>query len=326
MNDTSNCYRYFYKAVRLARQLHNKPAECSVRQELGAYYTEFGNYTKGFKNIQKALEYPDTTYMWPVYATKGMYYFYTGRQDSASFYYRKLTGAPDNTRRRTAWQSLGEIALKQGDYRKAAQYYQRYAAEADSALYNDNAEATRRVAAQYNYQLRERENVRLKAEAQRQKNRLIIIVSALSVFIAIMATVYEFYKRKESQKLSRFEKIQAASDAHEKAVEELKQSEIYNRFRFSDKPMKEDDWKCLMETARKAYPFFLKRLREFYPLSQLESRVSFLLKLEFSPSQIAILTARSKQAVTSIRKRLCGKALPGGQPSAGQWDRFIRKF
>lgn len=326
LGDSVNCYRSFHQAIHLAKKLRNEVAACRAYQELGAYYTEFGNYAKGFEFIQKSLAHPDTTYMWPVYATKGMYYFYTNQLDSSHYYYTKLTAAPEDMRKRVAYQSLGQIAMKRKDYKTAATLYERYMMYADSALYKDNTKASKQIAEQYDYQLRERENAKLKAEAARQKIFTILLTVSFVLFIAIAVTLYEFYKRKEEKRRGRLEKIIAASEEHENAVAALFKTDIYTKFRSAEKPLQEQDWQRLSVISNDAYPDFFERLSDFYPMSVIEKRVSFLLKLEFSPSQIAIITAHSRQAITSIRKRLAEKALDSSQPSAEQWDRFIRKF
>lgn len=74
-----------------------------------------------------------------------------------------------------------------------------------------------------------------------------------------------------------------------------------------------------------AYNQFSSRLYELYPIKETEMKVCLLLKIELSPLQIATVTMRSKQAVSSIRKRLY-KKLFNEEGSIEEFDNFIRHF
>ena len=52
---------------------------------------------------------------------------------------------------------------------------------------------------------------------------------------------------------------------------------------------------------------FSQRLSSVYKLSTQELRVCLLLKANFKPSEIAVLTVHSKEAITSTRRRLYKK-------------------
>ena len=81
----------------------------------------------------------------------------------------------------------------------------------------------------------------------------------------------------------------------------LKHSDIYKKFHFavqgSDEKIGNDDWKELMCAVDEAYNQF----------------------------QIAFITIRSRQAISSIRKRLYSKVM-GKDGTPEQWDNFISTF
>ncbi|WP_294616534.1 lipopolysaccharide assembly protein LapB [uncultured Bacteroides sp.] len=87
-----------------------------------------------------------------------------------------------------------------------------------------------------------------------------------------------------------------------------------------------DDWKELSKALDQTYNNFTERLIEFYPnISTHEIRICMLLKMRIPPISIADLTARSKQAINSSRKKLYERThSQTGTPDL--WDKFIQKF
>lgn len=91
------------------------------------------------------------------------------------------------------------------------------------------------------------------------------------------------------------------------------QSDVYGRIRHmlnspsEKKILTDDDWRELDEQLYEVYPLFHDRLVDLCKLSENEYRVCLLLKTQFSPSQIAVLTCHSKESV-SATSRLYMKA------------------
>lgn len=70
-----------------------------------------------------------------------------------------------------------------------------------------------------------------------------------------------------------------------------------------------DEWKRLEEVTNKIYKNYTRRLKEEFPLlTELDIQFCILLKLQFSNSQIAAITAVSSSSVsvqkTRLKKRL----------------------
>ena len=114
---------------------------------------------------------------------------------------------------------------------------------------------------------------------------------------------------------------------HQQADKQVKSSSIYQRIQIllNNKEsigMNDKIWKELEEVVEQAYNGFLKRVEDLCPLNWQERNLCLLLKAGFSPSNIAILTAHSKQSISSTRSRLYERTfLEKGTPS--QWDEFI---
>ena len=134
--------------------------------------------------------------------------------------------------------------------------------------------------------------------------------------------------RKTIQKLKYANELASIQmQEHQQADKQVKSSAIYQRIqiRLNNKEsigMNDKIWKELEEVVEQAYSGFLKRIEDLCPLNWQERNLCLLLKAGFSPSNIAILTAHSKQSISSTRSRLYERSfLEKGTPS--QWDEFI---
>lgn len=134
--------------------------------------------------------------------------------------------------------------------------------------------------------------------------------------------------RKTIQKLKYANELASIQmQEHQQADKQVKSSSIYQRIqmRLNNKEsigMNDEIWKELEEVVEQAYNGFLKRVEDLCPLNWQERNLCLLLKAGFSPSNIAILTAHSKQSISSTRSRLYERSfLEKGTPS--QWDEFI---
>lgn len=130
----------------------------------------------------------------------------------------------------------------------------------------------------------------------------------------------------QREKIRRLREQMACRDASEiQGLNRLREAEVVNHFRDSlihPAIISADDWSTLRKLFTDCYPSFEKRLRDVHSLSEVEWQVCMLLKLDFTPTDIASLTARSLAAVSTIRSRLYAKFfLQKG--SSADWDRFI---
>ena len=110
------------------------------------------------------------------------------------------------------------------------------------------------------------------------------------------------------------EQIAANQKVQEQSEINLKHSDIYKKFHLATETnsgkIKSNDWQELAYVVDETYNQFTKRLLGLYPMKTIEIQVCLLIKIGLSPTQIAFITIRTKQAITSIRKRLYKRRLP----------------
>lgn len=131
--------------------------------------------------------------------------------------------------------------------------------------------------------------------------------------------------------------IETKQKIHTLTEKAFKESQIYKDFyhvakmpnseKISEKKkLSTEDWEELVKALDKTYNNFTWRLQMLYPsISEQELHICILLKLSITPMAIANLTLRTKQAVSTARKKLYEKTHnQPGTPS--MWDDFIRDF
>ncbi|MDO4210280.1 MAG: hypothetical protein Q4D23_00985 [Bacteroidales bacterium] len=86
-----------------------------------------------------------------------------------------------------------------------------------------------------------------------------------------------------------------------------------------------DDWAEIERQVRRLHPTFRGRLYSLYAFSETEYRVCLLLKLHFTPTEIATAICKDKSTVSTIRGRLYTKVFDK-KGSSKAWDEFIEQI
>ncbi len=383
---------YYETALKAARSIHDSYLIGIISQEISGLYAQLGNIQQAWSALKASL-HTLHTYPAPYYASLADLYYRDGVLDSAQYYsYKNLKDGTSHYHKQGAYRILKNIACQQGNYQQALVFAEKYIVYTDSIQQAVNQEAVQKVNALYNYQVREKENAKLKETASRQK-RLIGVFAAttaiLSTFLAATCIIRKLKKEQNRNRLVALSKEQyrnsvkqiAENEFHiqrleqrlketvirkdeiaiqiqqaqkeqlemenqvietRQKVKELSEkaliaSTIYKDFHhvghsphfesWSTKTkITEHDWEELVEKVNETYNNFTLRLTEFYPgITEQELRVSILLKIGIKPTGIGEIIAKSKQNITSIRKKLY-KRTHNEEGGSEDWDNFIRKF
>jgi hypothetical protein len=199
----------------------------------------------------------------------------------------------------------------------------------------DNAETVARMHAAYNYQKHEREAHELKEKNDRLRHYLLL--SSLAVVVMLLSAGIVVLRRRYRRQLvqSSMSKTDLLRYAYEQKTEQQKQSErervfaspiyaaIQSHLRSTDDvALNDDEWEQLHQMVNAVYPNFRSKLTSLTAMNAHEYHVCLLLKIGVKPSDIALLTAHSRESVTSSRRRLYEKAMKkSGKPS--DWDALV---
>ena len=332
---TDSSMLFYDHALTLARQSHNLTICNDVMAQMARLHISLGNYVDAKKFIFPALHHLDSADISSTYSIASKIYKYEGKHDSALFCYNKLLKFGNIYGKRYAHRELSELAMQHSDLHVATEHFRQYKLLDDSIRVRDNAEVVSRMHAAYNYQQHEREAQQLKAKNDRMRVYLLLLSSAVVVMLLLagLVAVRRRYKRQLVQ--SNMGKTDLLRYSYEQKTEQQKLSEreqvtgstIYAAIqshlgKAGDVPLSDDEWQQLHQTVNAIYPNFREKLTSLTPMNNFEYQVCLLLKIGVKPSDIASLTAHSRESVTASRRRLYEKAMKkSGKPS--DWDALV---
>lgn len=197
--------------------------------------------------------------------------------------------------------------------------------EIKNIIAHDNSDANEEVM-RYVLSVSERE---LKAT-----NRFLVyllIVSGL-VVLFVLNYVYLLFRRKQhvERQLQKIQEEQALRPMPvQKAFREVEQAFFSSAYFTSlhkriaaGELLKPTDWDEMEQEMKPVYPVFFRQLPSLCKMSAVEYRVCLLIKLHFSPSEIAGVLCKDISTISSIRNRLYKKVF-GRSGGAKGWDDFI---
>lgn len=144
--------------------------------------------------------------------------------------------------------------------------------------------------------------------SQRRANRFVatIVAVLIALLLVSLAFILRLVLRQKDNELEQ----QKQNLFHNKSARGISVSPetvaLQRRCAAKEAPS-EDEWQQFQEMIDRNCDGFSQRLSSVYKLSQQELRVCLLIKARFKPSEIAILTVHSKEAITSTRRRLYKK-------------------
>lgn len=333
-NDSS--LLYYKKALSLAVSSHNTKMRNDVMAQIASLYIKTNNFDSAYYYIKPSLQKIDTADITATYSIASKIYKHRGNIDSTLICYNKLLLYGNLDGKYFAHKELSHYYLLHNDTRKAFQHIQSFITYDDTIKAYRNAETVARMHAAYNYQKHERETARL--QESNAQMRFWLLLSVLSLVIVGALLLIALISRRYRNKLrkSSMSKLDLLRLSHEhypegreaKALSEVRNTPIYETIQKciqegSGSVLTEEDWQSLHKVVNGAFSNFEEKLRGLVSLNEQEYRICLLTKIDVKPVHIAQLTARSREAITSSRRRLYQKATnTKGKPQ--DWDEIVR--
>ena len=261
--------------------------------------------------------------------------------------------------RREAYRYLTYIAIANGGKwaaDNAFYYMNHYINETEALLADRQQEALARMTSLYNYSRSDAESRRLQTENRRlsAQNALMLagfVIASLFAFVCLWFAIRKRTRtddledlvrrlgRQCSDKDRQLERLQQDAEMEEKrravatrrekrqARAALAESQAYRMVRehlSAGMALQDEDWMLVQDALAKLFPDFYGELMT-WKINVQELHVCMLMKMEFAQSEIALLTARTDEAISSAKRRLCRKVI-GTEGSAGEWNRFIESW
>lgn len=375
---------YHTKALGISCQINDERLIPMMNCLLASLYTlDIKDNRMAKKYLDQCLyehTYPDVANVAHIAA---IYYYNVNKLDSAEIYSQKVLQNGDNKLKMSAYSRLSYIEMARKNPQKAMEYAESFLDYRNSVEEHTKTEDIRRINAMYNYQIKERDNNRLKAENIR--NHKIIAWGAVVVVVVIFVIILYLKNREHKhrlaiEKLEQKEKevkerynafigennykidvlehqLKNISDINDElrdeiekhkaalvaanglvqdeikrkasALKRISETTIFGKIQFvlrdESKVLNDEDWQNIETEVLSEYPNFRSELNTLsYKLTEQEYRVSLLIKLNIGPTDIATLICKTKETVTSIRRRLYNKVFNDTKGKPDYWDRYIR--
>lgn len=194
-----SCLHYYNEAYRLAKETNNIRLKMSVLAQMASFYIENKDYVKAKECLQPELNANFEKNRSPIHTMALKICMNTQQYDSAHFYAKELLKVGTIYARQTASRCLTELALRENNNEDAIKYLRLFNEYTDSVKTITATESVNKMNSLYNYNLREKENLILKADNANKKVALTITISLIFTLFVILITY--IYRNKQKQKL-----------------------------------------------------------------------------------------------------------------------------
>ena len=334
-------YDYYLRAFNLAKQQHNDDLIADISAQLANSYYKQGIYDSAEVYIMTAINYNDPQDQNAVNAIAAKIFEKTRGAESALYHYKKLTQLNSIYAKEAGYKGLFEYTYKRGLLDSAFVNFQQYKKSVDSIQEITATEIVAQMHASYNYQLREKENIKLK-EILAYKDKILFIATLIALVLMLSIIIALFYFRHKNLvlkiRIERKKRVETAikltsfTEEYAHKEEELAKSHIAIRIKkiLNDpdnvnKLLSDDDWTELERLIERLYPDFRERIFEVSKLTSFKLHICLLLKAKIAIADIALLTQHSAEAITSARRRMAQKAF-GENSTPVEWDNFIKSL
>ena len=174
--------------------------ESLVQGQRLSLYLQLQEYDSAEACLREAFKHVHKASRSGLYFKAAELYNYTGRLDSAIYYWKQLLGCGTIYAKEMAHFALAQVAVRKKKIDKALEHFVQYQWCNDSIRRLTNTETLRRMHSLYNYRWREKENQKLKAEKQ-QRQFVFYAVLGLCVLLLAVAFGYVQYVRRKRTEL-----------------------------------------------------------------------------------------------------------------------------
>lgn len=259
--------------------------------------------------------------------------------EKAANLFKQLIEKGDLIDRSNAYFWLARYAQSKNDLDRSIQYLKDAIDAKDSLQEHQSSEVVAYSNSVYNYQLRVKENEKLKRKEKETERKHIVwaFASVIAFLVAGFLVYIEYSKRKTLN--TECERLHDLLDMMEKEAEVSKQlrkdamaqmcisqaMSLVKEKLVSDSALTDADWEKIEDMFSQLMPNFLINLRSIHNYTQAEWRMCILTKMELKPEAIGSLICLSTPAIYNKIKRLY-KKLFGHECSTSEWEEFIKKL
>ena len=202
LGDVGSALSYYLRAYEICRFVPSSGVLGSLEDRIAGLYMSMQRPDSAKHFLQAALRDGDRMERPGICVTAGTYYQKQNELDSAAWYYREVLRYGSIYLNKIAYGNLAQILLARGNPDAAIQYLRKANDCADSIQRITNTEGIRQMNALYNYQLREKENNRLKEANARRRQSMVYLSLGMA---ALLIGGWAFYWKRRKEWKNRWE-------------------------------------------------------------------------------------------------------------------------
>jgi len=287
--------------------------------QIAGLYIELGRFEEAKQLIQSPIRHAVTSNISSIYSIAAKAYHHLGDMDSASYYYNRLLEIGNLYAKRDAYEGLGDIAMQSDNVKEAMAYYKQFKLIADSAQQITASESVAQMKSLYDYQLREKENMRLEAKSSRLYYITALLI-CVGIILALSLIAYHLYMQRKKALMEL--KLQMVADENltykhqeearnrwkSEAPNLIMNSEVYanlERLASQKEVLSPEHWEAVEALLNEVYPNYIPHLRASCKMSERDFHACCLMKLKLSHTNICTLTPlTSTQALSNMCRNL----------------------
>ena len=193
---------YLLQANRICDAVQNSTVAYSIQNSIAGIYAEKNELGLAEFFLKKAMQTVPERRKSAIHFTAGMLCQMQNRLDSAAWHYEEAIRRGSVHTQWAAYGNLSQIVLAQGNPDAAIRYLKLRNACADSIQRITNTEGIRQMNALHNYQLREKENNRLKEANARRRQSMVYLSLGMA---ALLIGGWAFYRKRRKEWKNRWE-------------------------------------------------------------------------------------------------------------------------
>ena len=214
LEETDSALVCIQKAYGLASAGGEAELVSLVQGQRLSLYLQLQEYDSAEVCLREAFKHVHKASRSGLYFKAAELYNYTGRLDSAIYYWKQLLGCGTIYAKEMAHFALAQVAMRKKNIDKALEHFVQYQWCNDSIRRLTNTETLRQMHSLYNYKLREKESQKLKAEKQQ---RQFVFYAALGTCVLLLAVAFGYVQYVHRKRVELQQRLEHANRVREEA-------------------------------------------------------------------------------------------------------------
>lgn len=330
MGQAENAKTLLYKALRLVGKTKCPSVVDELKLQLANYYLYNTNdldsvwcYLAPSLEKNKHYDYVALDFV------ASEYYWAREKDEMAVFYLSQIMRKGECYDKQEAARRLVLIETSRGNMQKALPWLENYLEYQDSARIVSDKEHQQNGLALFNY-VSQQEKIQ-KLEKHNVQKMIGIIILLIVVLVIFFVLIFYFQmsivrKLQLKNKINELRLFSSSKDKPLEAQQKIKEGINLDEYLSQEKHFSAENWKKLETKVNQLYNGFTDRLYACLALSDNEYHICLLVKIGVTTKDIALLTSRTRQAISMAKQRLYKKITNEAKGKAEDLDEFVKNL